>query len=149
MKISEIVAIAGYLANPKRLTHIEVEIPENMLKNYISDYEATTEDVRFPKSFGGDPVYVIPRGGDKWGREMRIYFLSKDDKSIPPELGKIATKSNRPGYEFYNQRVNNNTLIDHLIQYGFVLGSKQDEKRIKSRIPKRLVSEFLAGYILD
>jgi hypothetical protein len=147
MKMSHVSHIAGYLANPKRMTHIEVELPQDMLAKYKSDYEATTEGFAFPKSRKADPIYIIPKGGDKWGREMRIYYVANSD-AIPSELLEISTKSNRHGYEFYNHRVNNNDLIDQLIVFGFVLGSDQDLARIKGKIPRHLRPEFDSGYHL-
>jgi len=147
MTTQELIEIAGYLTNPLRQAHIELEIPQNRLPNYSILYQAAA-GVPFP-GLPNDAVYVIPTGGNKWGREMRIYIVCTDPASIPPELDAIATVAGRPGYDIYNKRINNIALIDELIELGFVLGSPQNEIRIRSRIIPASVIDFNNGYNLS
>lgn len=144
MTIQEITEIAGYLANPKRLTHLEVELPHSMVAKYSSIYTAAS-GLPFPGAV--DPsVYVIPPGGNKWGREMRCYIYITDAASFPASLTGIATIGGRPGYEIYDTRVNNKALIDELIELGFVIGSPQDEIRIRASVDPALIAHFNTGY---
>ncbi|WP_145856850.1 hypothetical protein [Pedobacter suwonensis] len=144
MTIQEITEIAGYLANPNRLTHLEVELPQVMVAKYSAIYLAAS-GLPFPGS--ADPsVYVIPPGGNKWGREMRCYIYVTDPGSFPASLASIATTGGRPGYDIYDTRVNNIELIDALIELGFVIGSPQNEARIRAAVAPELISHFNAGY---
>lgn len=146
MTVQQLAKVAGYLANPARHTTLELEIPAESIIRYRSIYEAHTRDKAFPKRT--KHVYVIPKGGNKWGREMRIYFNADNTASVPPQLTALASKSNRPGYEQYNRRVNNNELIDRLIEDGFILGSIQDPARIRGRMPVALRKYFDQGFVL-
>ena len=146
MTTQELIEIAGYLTNPARQTHIELEIPQNRLPNYATAYQTAT-GLAFP-ALPNDSVYTIPPGGNKWGREMRIYTVCTDPASIPPELDSISTVAGRPGYDIYNKRINNIALIDELIELGLVLGSPQNEARIRSRIDPASMADFDNGYAL-
>jgi len=146
MTSRELIEIAGYLTNPLRQTHIELEIRQNRLHNYSIAYQAAS-GIPLP-ALPNDAVHTILPGGNKWGREMRIYIVCADVTSIPPELANISTAAGRPGCEIYDMRVNNIALIDELIELGFLLGSPQDEVRICSRINPASMADFDSGYNL-
>lgn len=146
MTQAELFLIAGYLTNPIRQTHLEIEIPSHSLTRYISKY-GRASGMAFPPLSGG-PVYVIPPGGDKWGREMRAYFICTDGGALPGVLSAITTVGGRPGYDIYDSRVNSKDLIDPLIEYGFILGSPQVEANIRALIPATHLAVFNAGYAL-
>lgn len=141
----QIAEIAGYFSNPMRDTHLEIEIPEASIPNYQNKY-LVDSGLAFPH-LPNDAVYVIPRGGDKWGREMRIYFNCTANASLPASLIPIVTVGGRPGYN-QDSRVNDNALIDKLIEYGFVMGSMQSPARIRGRIPTALRAFFDNGFNL-
>lgn len=147
MTPNQISEIAGFLTNSSRISHLEIEIPQRSIRNYILKYETATGGILFP-ALPNESVYIIPTGGNKWGREMRIYFHHIDDATIPAQLLPLLTVGGRPGYDNYNLRVNNVALLDSLIAFGFVLGSPQNEARIRSLIPNPLLGDFNNGYVI-
>lgn len=144
----EFILILGYLANPNRGTTIEVEIKEEKLADYIESYEVLTGSA-FPTSRVGHPVQVIPAGGNKWGREMRLYFNANNIDNIPDHISDIMTSNQRPGYESWNRRVNSNSLIDNLLATGFIIGSDQNEDRIRGFVSPNELDTFQQGYNLN
>ena len=146
MTPEELYQVIGYLSNPSRIAHIEVEIKENRLPGYIRQYESASE-LPFPENNSG-MIHVVPEGGNKWGREMRIYFNETDTETTPVGLRAISTGVGRRGYEQYNKRVNNAKLIDELVHLGFVLGSPQDTQRIRARVNNEFLGDFDRGFDL-
>ncbi|MDR0972297.1 MAG: hypothetical protein LBM25_07935 [Bacteroidales bacterium] len=86
---------------------------------------------------------------DKWSVEMRAYFISNDN--IPQSLLNILEPSRiqtRPGYENWQRRISTKDNISPLLRVGFVLGTPQDESRIRALIPDQFVNDFNHGYNL-
>ena len=67
------------------------------------------------------PYYVWPPGTNKWGIELRLYFLS--DASMPDIVQRVITANSRMGYEHFDFRINNNKIIWELFANGFHLGN--------------------------
>jgi hypothetical protein len=132
-------------ANPIRNCRIEIEARTNTINNYSTTYQALTGA---PLPIGTDAVYSLPNDGNKWGREMRVYFSCTNDYDTPDELQNLMTVGGRPGYDVWNRRLNNIAIIDELFSYGFVIGSPQDETRIRATIDTIDNASFDRGYAL-
>ena len=142
MSTQEFFECLGYLAAPQRHTRIDVELPERSREGFENRYEQITgerpiQDGRF--------YYVWSDDANKWGVEMRLYFI--ENQNIPPCLINMRRSSTyyRDEYKQYNARINNNEFIWQLIEYGFGLGDSQDLNLIRSRVPSQYISDFNRG----
>lgn len=111
-----------YFSNPIRYTYIEAEIKNTSQRTFESNYARLTNNYPLPNETYDSPYYVLPPDADKWGIELRIYFVADDN--IPEFLDDISTVGGRPGYDLYNRRINNKELIEYLFSRGFVLGDQ-------------------------
>jgi len=131
----------GYLASENRFTKLDVELPQNNQTKFETKYNRLTginpkpDDVNY---------YVLHPNADKWGIELRIYFISNGN--LPSHINHLVVKP-RPD-EIYNCRINNNKLIWELIQYGFRLSDVQNNDLIKSKVPITYIDDFKKGLLL-
>jgi hypothetical protein len=149
MTDQEFYTNVGYLANPIRETNIEVEMPQRSQAQFVADYASWTNNYPLPLKTDTAPYYVWPPIRDKWSVEMRAYFISNDN--IPQSLLNILEPSRiqtRPGYENWQRRISTKDNISPLLRVGFVLGTPQDESRIRALIPDQFVNDFNHGYNL-
>lgn len=116
-----------YLSHPNRQTIVEVELPLNSQVRFENLYAKLTNNYPLPDSIIQAPYYVWPDGANKWGVELRLYFIS--DENLQDALNSLCVNNNRHGYEQYDKRINNNDFIYDLFSRGFVLG-----EQIPSRI---------------
>ena len=112
----------AYLTNPLRRPFIEAEIANSSQRRFEDGYAVSTTGYPLPINTYEMPYFVLPANADKWGIELRLYFIA--DNLIPDFLHEISTGNNRPGYEQYNRRINNNELINYLFERGFILGEQ-------------------------
>lgn len=141
--------IAGYLANPIRETVIEIEIPAKDQTRFENDYAARTQNYSLPQNTNVAPYYIWGAGANKWGIEARVYFVSNEN--LPQPLYDILEPrkvQNRPGYENWERRFSIKEIVYQLFECGFVLGSPQDENRIRGFIPPQFINDFNNGFNL-
>ncbi len=133
----------GYLANPQRITRLDVELPERKRRSFEGRYENITGTIPIPDN---NNYYVWSDDKNKWGIEMRLYFIQNDN--IPDPLRDLAVSSTygRPEYIQYNARINNNDFIWRLIEHGVRLGNRQDLNRIRNTVPKEFLENFENGF---
>jgi hypothetical protein len=124
----------GYLASNKRQTKLDAELPKNSQSYFETRYRDITGITPKPDNLN---YYLWDRGANKWGVELRIYFISNDN--LPSNL-KRSVVTARPGSK-YNSRINENNLIWDLIKYGFQLSDRQNIDLITA-IPVLTPSEF-------
>lgn len=129
----------GYLSTPIRQTKLDAELPIKEKTKYESKYHKLTGLIPKPDNKN---YYILHDEVDKWGIELRIYFISSG--IIPQALNKMAVQP-RPATK-YTHRINNNEFIWKLIQAGFLLGDLQDEKRIKNLIPNKYLNSYNKGF---
>ncbi len=141
MTKQEFFEIAGYFANPIRITRIEIEGRQITINNYAIRYLNET-GLQFP--FGTDSITSLPDNANKRGREMRIYFSSQS--MIPPIITHLMTVGGRPGYDEWDKRLNSRDIIDDLISIGFVLGNPQSLSRIQGHISAFDLNDFNNGF---
>lgn len=128
----------GYLASNERQTKLDAELHKRAQSRFESKYQAITGVT--PKS---DDVnyYLLHKDADKWGVELRIYFIS--NSNMPLYLkGRVVDP--RPGGR-YDSRINDNKFIWKLIEYGFRLSDEQDTDLIASYIPEAYNEDFQNG----
>lgn len=135
--------ILGYLANPIRRTLIEAEMHPNRQQSFVNDYSLLTENFSLPARTDRAPYYVWSEDANKWGLELRVYFLASN--SLPEQFNDVETIANRPGYETYNHRINSVDIINRLFENGFILAD-QDYSRINEFVHRRLSEELLILY---
>lgn len=143
MTRQEFFETAGYFANPIRNTRIEIEAREITINAYDATYTTLTGAGIQRES---DSVYVLPNDADKWGREMRLYFTVTDETAVPGIVDNLMTIGGRPGYDLWDQRLNNKDIIDDLFQIGFKIGYPQVLTRIQALIPAPDQNYFDLGF---
>lgn len=79
MTQAEFYTIVGYLANPNRITNIEVEMPQSRQPRFIIEYAQMTNNFPLPNNINTAPYYVYPPGTNKYGLEIRAYFSSNNN----------------------------------------------------------------------
>lgn len=128
----------GYLASNKRQTKLDAELHKRAQSRFESKYQNITGVTPKPDDIN---YYLLHKDADKWGVELRIYFISND--KIPLYL-KGCVVDPRPGNK-YNSRINDNDFIWKLIKYGFRLSDDQDTDLIASYIPEAYEEYFQKG----
>ena len=144
MIASEFFETLGYLANPASRCKLDAEMHHRSQSRFEEDYEARSGIKPSPPD--NQNYYVLHSEADKWGVELRVYFFSTQGGSIPVAIQPMVVSS-RPG-SLQNRRINNNTLIWDLIEYGFLLGDIQNEARIRRRVPPEHMADFESGFSL-
>ncbi|MFH1371953.1 MAG: hypothetical protein ABII09_11805 [Planctomycetota bacterium] len=132
--------VLGYLAKPIRQCKLDAEMPTKEQSKFTSRYMRLTGITPQPDNRN---YYILHEGADKWGLELRLYFIA-ENSSVPPILRSMVVTP-RPA-TIYNKRINDNNLIWHLIEYGLLLGDTQDESRIRGRVPSEYIDDFNIGY---
>ncbi|MBI5574033.1 MAG: hypothetical protein HY919_05720 [Elusimicrobia bacterium] len=112
----------NYLNARKNSVWIEVEMRHKDKVRFDTRYTGSTG---FPVPNNSDtfPYYVWAANAnpnDKWGIELRLYFIS--DNNLPAPLQTLAKNNSRHGYEMYDKRISNNAFIWMLFQNGYRLG---------------------------
>jgi len=128
----------GYLASNERQTKLDAELPKNSQSNFETKYREITGITLKPDNLN---YFLWDRDANKWGVELRIYFISNDN--LPSNL-KRSVVTARPGSK-YNSRVNDNNLIWDLIKYGYRLSDRQKIDLITSKIPITYKEDFQKG----
>ena len=139
MTEQEFYIIVGYLCNPDRNTHIEIEMHPNSRIQFEELYRISTNDYPLPKTSSVAPYYIWNEDANKWGRQSRVYFTS--NVNIPEVLLNILepnVRNTRPG----------NDLIDRLFGVGFIIGSPQITDRIQNFIPHQYSNDYNTGFNL-
>lgn len=149
MTLRQFYLIVGYLANPKRNTNIEVEMPDTRKASFITQYATLTNNFPLPLNSNKAPYYVWAPGANKYGLEIRAYFLS--NQNMPPILVSALEPrgfQNRPGYNAWNRRISRIKNLFPLLEAGFVLGNNQNVKRIRGLVPPQFLNDFNTGLSL-
>lgn len=116
--LQEIIQYFNSIRNQNRIW-IEAEMPNSAKTSFDTKYQRLT-NLPVPSVSDAYPYYVWPFGTNKWGVELRVYFLS--DASMPISMRRLLTDNSRKGYEMYNYRINNNDVIWELFANDFHLG---------------------------
>lgn len=111
-----------YLSDPNRQTLIEVELPLSSQVRFENIYANLTGKHLLPVNTAEAPYYVWGAGANKWGVELRLYFIS--DANLPVALAPLCVNNNRHGYQQYDKRINNNDFIYDLFSRGYVLNTQ-------------------------
>lgn len=118
-ELQEIIQYFDSIRNQGRIW-IEVEMPNTSKDVFDRKYQRITGS-SVPLVFDVYPYYVWPPGTNKWGVELRLYFLS--DTSMPNIVQSVITANSRMGYDHFDFRINNNKIIWELFANGFHLGN--------------------------
>ncbi len=111
-----------YLDARKNTVWIEVEMRHKDKVRFDTRYKGYT-GLAVPANSTTLPYYVWAANvapNDKWGIELRIYFISNNN--LPAPLQALAKNNSRHGYQMYDKRINNNYFIWQLFQNGYRLG---------------------------
>lgn len=149
MNQQDFYEILGYLARPASKTNIEVEMPQRRQSSFISEYAKWTHSYPLPSNDNTAPYYVWGEGADKYGLEIRAYFIANEN--MPKSLDAMLEPrkyQNRPGYETWERRMSKKEYITPLLQHGFILGSNQSVERIRSFIEGQFMEDFNRGLTL-
>ena len=142
MNEHEFFEVLGYLTNPNRQCKLDAEMHPRSQHNFESRYIELTGHAPQPDDHN---YYILHKGADKWGLELRVYFVSASD-NIPRAIQNMVV-SPRPA-TIYNCRINDNNLIWRLIENGILLSDIQDEGRIRNMVPEQHSTDFNRGYQL-
>ncbi len=116
----DLYEIATYLARPETKTEIHAELPERHSEKFESEYAAATKAYPLPGSRSSHPYYVWPKGTNKQGRELRIYFSRVSPE--PPPIRNLYTDYGKWQARRAQYRINHSNLVMQLFECGFVLG---------------------------
>jgi hypothetical protein len=108
-----------YFTKPNMQVYIEAESAHSSRLRFEVNYALLTNNQPLPPNTDERPYFVLQPTADKWGIELRIYFIADN---LPDFLDEISTSNTRPGYEEFDRRINNNELINYLFSRGFTLG---------------------------
>lgn len=122
------------------MTKLDVELPYNSQIEFERKYLSLTEIVPKPDNVN---YYVLHGDANKWGIELRIYFVSNEN--LPSSLKKRRVNA-RPGGP-YNSRINDNEFVWELIKYGLRLSNVQNAGFIESKVPKTYKGDFQKGFL--
>lgn len=125
--------IATYLARPETKTEIHAELHPKARAAFDAEYAAATNGYPLPNKSDHEPYYVWRSGVNKYGRQLRIYFIRTPPE--PPPIQGLYTDRNkwRDGY-----RINHSNLVMQLFECGFVLGvNNQNGARINAFMRRR------------
>lgn len=118
--------VVAYLSDANRDVLIEVELPNRSRQRFESTFSTLTHNHPLPTITTQAPYYIWPDGANKWGIELRLYFIS--DENLPDFLNAICVNNNRHGYEQFDKRINSNEFIYDILARGFVLGTQIPER---------------------
>lgn len=140
MTENEFFRILGYLSSPKRATKLDIETHPRRRQSLERRYSQATGQIPVVDNAN---YYVWEPSTNKWGAELRIYF-NGNRSTMPAALQEIRVAP-RPGFG-YEHRVNNNDFVWDLIDYGFLLGDRQNFNRIRDQVPEEFRSDFEDGF---
>jgi len=123
----------GYLAAPQRRTRIDIELPERKRQEFEQKYEQLTGNIPHRDN---QFYYVWPDTANKWGIEMRLYFIENNNLPDPLRRLRVSSTYYREEYRHYNARINKNDFIWQLIEHGFRIGDSQDLGLIRNNVPQ-------------
>ncbi|MFA5423323.1 MAG: hypothetical protein WC374_05645 [Phycisphaerae bacterium] len=141
MTDTEFFEILGYLSSPARNTKLDVETHPRRRASFETEFEQLT-GIR--PEVDNHNYYVWDEEANKWGTELRIYFNNSENASAA--LRNMIV-SPRPNFG-YNARINNNSFVWRLIEYGFLLRDGQDSNRVRQLVPTEYTNVFERGYNL-
>ena len=116
----QLFEVATYLANPNAHTEIHAELPAGHQARFEAEYAAATNGYPLPARSDQEPYYIWPRGTDKRGRELRIYFVRVAPE--PPPIQRLYTDYAKWYAKGNCYRINHSNLVMQLFECGFVLG---------------------------
>ena len=137
MNDNEFYEILGYLSSPIRRTRLDAEVPPGKENNFEEKYEVITGTRPIPNKSN---YYILHEGVNKWGVELRIYFIITDNDSVPNTIKEL--KVSPPPGSGYNSRINKNSFIWPLIENGFRLGDNQNVEQIRNYVPVEYINSF-------
>lgn len=147
MEKNDFFEMLGYLTNPIRNSLIEIEAKSNALTNYSRTYQNVTG---YPFPYNNGAVTSLSNNSNKWGLQLRVYFLANNPSVIPHGLNTLKTGNNRQGYANWNFRLNNNKIIKEMFSYGFLIGmNTTNVAHIRGLIPPGYLVDFNRGYSLQ
>ena len=140
MNENEFYGILGYFSSPKRRTKLDAEVPPGKENNFEEKYERITGTRLMPNDSN---YYILHEGVNKWGVELRIYFIITDNESVPNTV--LDLRVSPPPGSGYNSRINKNLFIWPLIEHGFRLGDNQNIEQIRNYVPAEYMDSFENG----
>lgn len=149
MTHQEFYEIVGYLASPVRETNIEAEMHPRVQQRFINNYALWTNNYPLPTVTNVRPYYVWAPDKNKYGLELRAYFISNNNMPIILD-GMLEPRKyqNRPGYQNWKRRISTQLNIIPLLRAGFILGPSQNATRIRGLVPPQFIPDFDRGFNL-
>lgn len=134
---SELFAIANYLSNPDCMVDIHAEMPHDFASDFEHEYNRLTNGSELPEPSSRGPYFIWEPGTNKFGLELRFYFIKIGE--VPTELEELyinlspRTWARRKNYI----RVNHTNLVYQLFECGFQIGDEQNRFRIDQFMERR------------
>ena len=126
--------VATYLSRPEAQTEIHAELPARHRDTFEEEYRNATNDYLLPNPTKKGPYYVWPKGTNKQGRELRIYFARVPPE--PPSIRDLYTDFGKWYAKRQSYRINHSNLVMQLFKCGFLLGSNTNNSH--------RISEFMS-----
>lgn len=145
---------AGFFANPARSTEIEAEMKADFIPRFTDRYrELAGQNAPMPPP-KGPPLTILKDTADKWGTELRLYFMSDRNVWIQlPDPTVEVTRDTRWSSHKKGpyHRISVSGFVAHMFDLGFYLGPykhKRDYQRIRANVPEKFLAAFDKGYEL-
>lgn len=137
------------------LTARDVTLYLQVLECNEQEFEARYEEVTGepPKTLEGAGYQVLAEGTNKYGNSSMVVFTAKDSELFMAHCYSIASEFHgqvrKLSQEHTRQwEICSNDLAWKLLEYGFVLGTRQDPERVRRALPEGLREAFERGIAL-
>lgn len=128
--------VATYLAQPDVRAELHAELPERHRAQFETEYAEATREHPLPTEQRGGSYYVWGDDTNKFGRELRIYFVRVAPE--PPLIRGLYTDHGKWHGRSDRYRINHSDLVMQLFECGFVLGDNSaNQDRIDEFMRRR------------
>ena len=137
----------GFLA--MRDVTLYLQVLERNETEFVARYEEVTGDP--PQPLEGTGYQVVAEELDKFGNSSRVVFTARDSELFLAHCYSIASEFHGPVKKMARSRqwaLYSNAVAWKLLEYGFVLGTRQDLERVRREVPKELLEAFERGVAL-
>ena len=136
----------GFLA--ARNVTLYIQVLERNEAEFKAQYEEVTGEQ--PQTLDGAGYQVVPEELDKFGNSARAVFTAKDSELFLVHCYSIASEFNgevkKLAQKWTRQwALYSNAIAWKLLEYGFVLGTKQDLERVRSNVDECCAEAFEQG----
>ena len=139
----------GFLA--VRDVTLYLQVLECNEREFEAQYEEVTGEL--PQSLEGAGYQVLAEDVNKFGNSSAIVFTARDSELFLAHCYSIASEFHGQVKKYPHDRtrqwvIYSNALAWKLLEYGFMLGTRQDLGRVRREVSEELLEAFERGVAL-